>query len=76
MNKIDLIPGKKYMFPTEISGGQTQPYDKDFNKPICGIFTGKYEENGNAILISKGGRNCRRGEEWSIPPETIYSCVK
>ena len=35
------------------------------NKKKNGLFTGKYETNGNAILITKNG------EQWSVPEEDL-----
>jgi len=53
--------GKRYEWPVTI------PFD---GRKKSGLFTGKYKENGNAILITKDG------QRWSVPPENCYLVKK
>lgn len=50
-----LIKGKRYEW-------YINNYD---NRKKDGLFTGKYDENGNAILST------RNGDDWSIPVEHL-----
>ena len=52
---MELIKGKRYEW-------HMNNYN---NKKTDGLFTGKYEDNGNAILLT------RNGEQWSVPVEEL-----
>lgn len=52
--KEKLIVGKRYQWPADST---------PCSRMINGLFTGKYEENGNAIL------QCRNGDIWSVLPQ-------
>ena len=55
-----LITGKRYWFPLTI------PCD---GRVENGLFIGKYDSRGNAIIITKiGSVECG----WSIPPDNLF----
>ena len=52
---MELIKGRRYEW-----------YINNYeNKKKDGLFTGEYETNGNAILLT------RSGEQWSVPVEEL-----
>lgn len=53
MEKKELVVGKRYQWPDSTPCGRM----------INGLFTGKYKENGDAIL------QCRNGDIWSVSPQ-------
>ena len=57
----ELIAGKRYWFPLTI------PCD---GRVESGLFTGRYDCNGNAYIITKVG-NISCG--WSIPLEKLFN---
>ena len=58
---MKLEIGKRYSFPLTI------PFD---GRKKDGLFTGEYESNGNAILIT------RSGERWQVPEENCTRIKK
>ena len=53
----ELIAGKRYWFPLTI------PCD---GRVKSGLFTGQYDRNGNAFIVTK------TGDRWSIPPKNLF----
>ena len=42
-------------------------FHNERNKIKSGLFTGEYEKNGNAILLTKNG------DSWSLPCEILLN---
>ena len=61
MKKIELIAGKRYMWPSSNAYGA---------RMVNGLFTGEYNDNNNAVFVA------RNGERWSVPVEVIAPMPK
>lgn len=59
--KKELVAGRRYMWPSSNAYGA---------RMINGLFTGKYKDNGNAILMAQNG------DEWSVPVDEITPMLK
>ena len=57
---MELVTGKRYEWTIYNYGG----------KSMTGLFTGKYDEQGSAILLTKWG------DEWHVPIKCVRTCRK